>query len=97
MSNNRTDQNWMKNPVKMKKEICAEDPARSTQRTHLGRPLILSFDCKADLLSLVSAKVSKIVLGIPTLGAWERSSGCSSLEVEERMLLLWAVSWNHMY
>ena len=75
---NRTDQNWMKNPAKMNKEICAEDPARSTQRTHLGRPLILSFDCKADLLSLVSAKVSKIVSGIPTLG-------CSSLEVEERM------------
>ena len=35
---------------------------------------------------------------IPTLGGCERSSGCSSSsEVERRMLLLWAVSWNHTY
>ena len=34
---------------------------------------------------------------IPTLGGCERCSGCSSSEVVRRMLLLWAVSWNHTY
>ena len=40
---------------------------------------------------------SQIVLGIPTLGGCERSSGCPSPEVKKRMLSLWAVSWNYTY
>ena len=34
---------------------------------------------------------------IPTLGGSKRSSGCSSSDVEKRMLSLWAARWNDTY
>ena len=42
----------------------------------------------------MSLELSNIIL---TFGMSSCSSGCSSLEVEMRMFLLWAVNWNYTY